>query len=517
MSKSLGVSVAAALASASLAFACSAGPSDDGFEVRQGASGTGGDDWIPGAGTGNGGTSGGTPPIIEGDPKTCDEARYTKSYIGCEFWPTVTANIVWDVFDFVAVVANAGETTANVEVRRGDNVIRTATVAPNGLQKIYLPWIPVLKGPQMDSCTSASGMSASVYASRGAFQLTSDAPVAVYQFSALEYQGAGGPAGKDWGACPGNLSCPSNFGPVGCFSFSNDASLLLPTTTLTGSYRFFGPHGLAGGVINIGSTLTVTATRPNTEVTLFTSGTSTILAGGRVQAMGPNQQQKFKLDQAGDVAELVAGGGLDLSGTLVMASEPVQVLAGVPCAQTPAGVQACDHLEESVFPAETLGKHYVVTRPSGPDGNPVKHVVKLYGNVNGTQLTYAGGKPAGAPSTLQAGQVVDLGRVNVDFEITGDNAFAVGCSRFRWMLPMRSRPVIPSAGHRRRVVARRGVAAERWGTTRAAARQADETAEPEPAAKVVAAGSGSCLVAGRSRGQKIESSASWGAARGWRT
>jgi hypothetical protein len=41
-------------------------------------------------------------------------------------------------------------------------------------------------------------------------------------------------------------------------------------------------------------------------------------------------------------------------------------------------------------------------------------------------LTYLPATPAGAPSTINAGQVVDLGVVSQDFEVTGSAAFAVG-------------------------------------------------------------------------------------------
>src|SRR5438094_4064207 len=40
------------------------------------------------------------PPTLTSDPKTCDEAATYKSYVGCDYWPTVTSNIVWDIFDF---------------------------------------------------------------------------------------------------------------------------------------------------------------------------------------------------------------------------------------------------------------------------------------------------------------------------------------------------------------------------------------------------------------------------------
>ena len=76
------------------------------------------------------------------------------------------------------------------------------------------------------------------------------------------------------------------------------------------------------------------------------------------------------------------------------ANKPVQVISGMPCVQSPLGTQACDHIEESVFPAETLGKHYFVTVPTSPHAGVVGHVVRIYGNVDGTALSYpAGVKP----------------------------------------------------------------------------------------------------------------------------
>jgi hypothetical protein len=100
------------------------------------------------------------------------------------------------------------------------------------------------------------------------------------------------------------------------------------------------------------------------------------------------------------------------------------VIAGHQCATNPGLVPACDHLEETVVPAETLGRRYVVTVPTGPGGNAVGHTVSLYGNVDGTALTFD--PPiSGAPTRLDAGQVVDLGVLDQDFEVAGDSEFAV--------------------------------------------------------------------------------------------
>src|SRR4051812_22854756 len=42
------------------------------------------------------GDQGSTSPI----PKTCAESETRHSYIGCDYWPTVTLNPVYEAFDF---------------------------------------------------------------------------------------------------------------------------------------------------------------------------------------------------------------------------------------------------------------------------------------------------------------------------------------------------------------------------------------------------------------------------------
>src|SRR5689334_778763 len=78
--------------------------------------------------------------LLVEDPKTCAEAAMNKSYIGCDYWPTVTANAVWNIFDFAVVVSNPGTAAADVTVT-GNGQTKMVTVAPGGLQKIYLPWV----------------------------------------------------------------------------------------------------------------------------------------------------------------------------------------------------------------------------------------------------------------------------------------------------------------------------------------------------------------------------------------
>jgi hypothetical protein len=433
--------------------ACSAGttPSrfDDGSAGTGGSAtpegGTGGSLPVGGSDSGAAGTSdiefggsGGSEPGPAADPKTCQEAAYQKSYVGCDFWPTVTPNSVWNVFDFAVVVANAGEKDSVVKVTRGGSVVAEETVPPNELRTVYLPWVDELKGEEGDNCGSAASLNKSVFSVGGAYHLTTSSPVTVYQFDALEYAPKGGPAGKDWSSCPGNTKCASAGGPIGCYSYTNDASLLLPSTAMTGNYRVatmktMTLKNLAGKENAVaGGYFVVTATQDATDVTVKLGPTGSVLAGKQFVATKGQDVITFTLD-AGDVMEVVGAAevGSDVSGSLVQATKPVQVIAGMPCVQLPFPQAACDHIEESVFPVETLGKRYIVTRPTGPSGKPVPHMVRIYGNVDGTQISFPGGAPKGTPTSIDAGEVIELDGgagdkiIRGEFEIVGDHEFSV--------------------------------------------------------------------------------------------
>src|SRR5262245_909748 len=111
------------------------------------------------------------------DPTTCSQAAASRTYVGCDFWPTVTDNIVRPDFDFAAVVAHTGASDATVTVTRGAMTIATVKVPANGLEKIYLPWIPALKGTTSIAVGCPTDIkTATVRAPEGAYHLTSSVP-----------------------------------------------------------------------------------------------------------------------------------------------------------------------------------------------------------------------------------------------------------------------------------------------------------------------------------------------------
>jgi hypothetical protein len=346
----------------------------------------------------------------------CDQAD---TYVGCEYDAVPVANVVWSIFDFAVVVANAGTETANVTVQRGGQMVQEVSVEPNALAKIYLPWIPELKGKDSDMCGGVvAPLTQSAHVKNGAYHLHSSRPVSVYQFNAIEYVGVGGAQDKDWSNCPGNAGC----GGVGCYSYTNDAAILLPTATWTGHYRVAGVASTNSG----GAYFAITALKDDTHVKVKLSSLGKVLAGGGIPDTAPGGTLDITM-AADDVVQIAGPTGItDFSGSLVTADQPIQVMSGHPCRDVPdQNTPACDHLETSNPPAETLGKHYYVEQPTGPYGGLPGAVVRLYGNADGTVLSYPQGAPPGAPKTLDAGEVVDLGTVNQDFEVVGDHEFAV--------------------------------------------------------------------------------------------
>src|SRR5262249_41386794 len=77
---------------------------------------------------------------------TCSPGELGPSYIGCDYYATVTLNPVWSGFDFAVAVANAGTKDAHVTITKGSQTVQTATVAKSNLSVVKLPWVTDLKG-----------------------------------------------------------------------------------------------------------------------------------------------------------------------------------------------------------------------------------------------------------------------------------------------------------------------------------------------------------------------------------
>ncbi|MCC6213694.1 MAG: IgGFc-binding protein [Polyangiaceae bacterium] len=405
-----------------------------------GGGGTGGGGGLLDAGGGGGG--GGSPGGI---PQTCAEALASQSYIGCEYWPTVTMNAsLYDGFSFAIAAANPTAAPAQVTIEIGGQLVQTVTVAPGDLQTIPLPWVPALLQTNLEPDSKLL--------QRVAYKVTSSVPITLYQFNPLDFE-----------LSPPPFGCELSNGR--CYSFTNDASLLLPKSALRGEYYGIAyptqHYGASNPVtpqqwVNSPGFLSVTATEDGTSVEVTASGH--IRAGIGVGAMSPGQTATFSLN-AGDVLVLASGSppdgetpapgqpcvtqlngsttlrlcptppAYDVTGTRIKATRPVSVLGGHSCTFVPYDTFACDHLEESVFPVESLGQDLVVTAPQAMAGatsstsRPDNMYVRILSAANDNEVTF---EPAVSPGfTLQAGEWREIGPIQGDFRVKGKNKLLV--------------------------------------------------------------------------------------------
>lgn len=356
----------------------------------------------------------------------CGDAARAKSYFGCEYWGVQLTNAMDRLFkgntasgqgstdsDFVFVVTNQSTLPATVEVWRyaGGAPVRLKSVtvpgrndtATKGLVKIPVPW-------QSLTPANASTGTGTTGQARYGWRLTSTRPITVYQFSPID---AVKVTNRSCSAADGDTDCNCNeysdFSSTDCafpiFSdghpgvcrtqtgggkrctygtYSNDASLLLPSHILGTSYVSIGPmHVRASqGSTNVDypGEVAIVATQDNTVVTV--KAAAAVQAGGSIATMARGETRNFTLN-AYDVLQLASlgtgsnlecytSGGVsvcrkdsDLTGTVVTSTKPVAVFSGSPCLNNPYNRPYCDHVEEQMFPFASWGKDFVGL-PSAP-------------------------------------------------------------------------------------------------------------------------------------------------------
>lgn len=349
---------------------------------------------------------------------SCAKAAASQSYVACDYWPTITLNTALKpTFDFAVAVANPAvvgdivqTASANVTVMRGFNEVATVVVAPGAVETISLPWI--------DQLSQYSRGPISVLLKEGAYHLVSDVPVSVYQFNPLQYEKPESPVCKDSGSSGGGK----------CHSFTNDASMLIPTSTLRTEYLVIArqTHASAdkGGTLYASpGFFSAVATQNDTTLTVTYSAYTE--GGTGIEAASPGDVKTYKLNE-GDVLQIVSsratspcaltssdflsdfcdmGEKYDLTGTRVVGDKPFALFGGHNCANVPYDKKACDHLEEQMIPLAAWGKSAVLvgTEPNFT-GEPT--VWRVMSGTDGNAITF---DPAvHDPITLDAGKYIEF-------------------------------------------------------------------------------------------------------------
>lgn len=374
----------------------------------------------------------------------CAEAERSQSNVGCEYFPAPLANTTElspDSFDFRVVVANPSTLAARVRITRGTATVIETTLAPGGIEAIVLPWVAG------QSFAIGQGDWQSLMVADGAYRLLSDVPVIATQFNPFEYEVGG------------------------VFSYTNDASLLLPVHTLTGRYvgaswaplsRRTGTESSLGNdysSIRYPGYLAIVGVAPTpTNVTLTAGGEIQADVSGRIVRTARGGTLSFVIGR-GEVAhvtvapppECVAGRpgfnhvseceilpiigqscdifdtcnerDHDLTGTRIVAAGPIEVFGGHTCAYVPHFAQACDHLEEQLPPIETWGTDYVGA-PMGDGGIGGINLVRVVAAFDGTDVTISPAQGGVGGGTLAAGEFLEFA-ASTPFQVQGSRAVMV--------------------------------------------------------------------------------------------
>jgi len=358
----------------------------------------------------------------------CSPTTLGMSNVGCDFWPTVTANSVWKSFHFGVLLGNVSTSKRAIVTITGPALVPSQScdsgslcLDPLEVRAVALDWIADLKGADWQTPYQPASPTASVKSPNGAYHVTSNEPLVAYQFNPLE------------GSISNVAACPALPGnPNRCYSYSTDASLLLPAHTLSSSYvvsdyhawhesAFPPPSGTSK--LNMGDFVAITATQMDTVVTLKLRPSQTALGWPRTM---PGEPGVLSMN-AGQVLELFTPGASaddTLSGTEISSNnKSFQVLSGLGCASIPGDPAHCSHIEDPVLPTDILGKDYVVPILSGPSGDRFGHTLRVQSISDGTAITFEPTMLTGV--TLSRGEVVQIDNVMVDVRISSTTPFAV--------------------------------------------------------------------------------------------
>jgi hypothetical protein len=367
----------------------------------------------------------------------CGRAEAAKSNTGCEYWPTPLANTAElnsSLFDYRVVVVNPGTDPSTVRITRGGTLVEERTIASGDLVEISLPWI------DGQSFNVPSNDWTSFGVANGAYRLVSTTPVAVTQFNPFEYESGG------------------------TYSYTNDATLLLPQHVLTGDYvgaSYVPLSTTSGGAMSAPSSIKypgylaiVGMTPTPTTVQIVLSGGVAADSGGRWAATMRGGTISFSISR-GEVVHVVAAippncdasrpnhnrvedcsspfgcdyfdtceeVGFDLTGSRIHADQPVTVFGGHVCAYVPYFAQACDHLETQLAPIQTWGRAFAST-PMVDPGTSNANLVRVIGAFDGTTFTVTPPQSGVSSGALLAGdwtQFIATG----PFEIVSDQAVQV--------------------------------------------------------------------------------------------
>ena len=336
---------------------------------------------------------------------TCDLGGKGPSYIGCEYitvdldqYSDPFSNPMPDEVQHSVVISNPGNREATISFSSTSTQasfnIADPTVPAGSARAFTMPRLDVDESGITDR----------------SIRVVSSEPVIAHQFNPLNNQSV----------------------------FSNDASLLLPVSTLGQEYFVVNwptqvnPAFMGNDFDDQQAYVTVVATQPGQTIVEVTS-TADVTAGPGVSAISSGNTEGYALD-IGEVLNLTANSGQlgpsgnDLTGTHIKATLPVAVFAGheeAVIGDGSGGDDSCcaDHLEQQLFPLSTWGNSYIAGL--SPERGTHKDHWRIVAGEDGVTLTTSPPQPNANNVTLNKGDSVKF-YSDEDFEIDASGKILVG-------------------------------------------------------------------------------------------
>ncbi len=180
------------------------------------------------------------------------------------------------------------------------------------------------------------------------------------------------------------------------------ATLLLPTSAWDTNYVAVDAYAMSA--IAGQPFIEIVASEDVTHIQI--RPTSAIIAGTGIPAapVGTNTTYTLAKGQMMQVTQ-----NAELSGSPITSDKPIGVWGGASCMNIPIDVAACDAAHQEVPPVRAMGHRYAAVRYRNRFTGVEESVPwRIVGGVDGTTLTYSPSTPAGAPSTIGLGQVLEF-------------------------------------------------------------------------------------------------------------
>ncbi len=331
----------------------------------------------------------------------CDAAKANKSSVGCDYY-SIDPDIISDGYGacFAAYIANTWNAPVSLAVTWGTQTINVGQIArvPSGSGQ-SLTYAPLTNGQLQP------GEVAILFLARYGSVLTSCPNGITPGVTAVDAATHGTGLGKAFHIVADHPVVAYDIFPYGGgSSAATSATLLIPTSAWDLNYIGVNAYRKDVAAAQAQGFLQILASEDNTQVTI--RPTAAIVAGTGVAAAPANQPATYNLS-AGQFLQLTQDA--ELTGSAILANNPISVWGGATCLNIDVSDFACDSAHQQFFPVSALGHEYVGVRyrnrGTGPDETPPWRVV---GAVDGTQLTYEPSTPTGAPGALNRGQVAEF-------------------------------------------------------------------------------------------------------------